>query len=1292
MATLALAAVGAYIGSAAITGTIFGLTGATIGWAVGSAVGSALFSPGGTDVQGARLSDRSVQSSVYGAAIPIPYGTTRLAGNVIWATDLVEKSKTQSGGKGGGGGSVTTYTYFANVAISIGEPIAGVRRIWADSELVYDQSETSTTTTNKNIRIYTGSETQLPDPLIEATEGVGSTPAYRGQAYVVFEMFALQKYGNRIPNFSFEVVQGNSATLGSTLLQDTVAGSNSSLTTRLGQQIVTTPKYVLSRDYDTLWRVDKSTLTVASVGSVGSSSSGLALDAEHNKVYVSSYNNGDIKIYDVNSLTLLGTIGRGGKAIYAMAFNSRNDQLWMSTDIGLVIRSSIGSESIILSSCLSNIAFSKNEKIICAIGRNSGSTDSVWLINADTFTPLVSYGSITPNLYNWAPAYDASRGGFWTPSGDSKVWFFPDGASAPSIEYTTGGITYEKIVYVKALDRLLLQAAAQPNAVLMNPADGAISAIQLGAGVTTYVVQDSAAGNYYFLDGHNLYSRAISNIRYAQNTVPLSDIVSDICTRAGLAAADIDVTALTDPVRGYLVGQHTEARNALEPLMFGFFFDAVESDNKIRFVKRGAISVLTLAEDDLAGSEQLTEILDTLPLTRAQEVDLPKTLEVAYLNQAADYEQGLQRSHRLVTTTKQALNVSLPMVLTDTEAARICERRLVEGWVERNRYTFSTWRRHARVEPTDVITVAKNNGSHHQLRIVRKDESFPGVVKFEALSNGTAAYTSTATGAAAPVPGQTVSAVVPTLMKLLDIPILRDQDDNSGFYVAGGGWTSGWDAAEIHRSDDGGANYFAVGTVVDESVIGVATTVLGNFAGGNIFDELSSVTVSLITAGELSSASETSVLNFANVALVGNEIVQFKNAVLNANGTYTLSGLLRGRQGTEWAMAGHAAGEQFVLLTTAMIRLDFGAGDIGATRNYKGVSIGEEVADVLGEDFTFAANGLKPLSPVLVGGGIDGSTVGNATVNWQKRTRIGGSSWNTTPLGEASELYDVEIYDSTFATLKRTKADLTSPTMSYPATEQVTDFGVKQDTLYLKIYQKGSVVGRGFAFSGAVKVRAPNDPYWAYVTALLNFNGTNASTTFTDETGKAWAVKAADSKLSTAQKKYGTASCFANGGYIGTPYSNDFNFGAGAFTVEAWVYLTAFTTPQAAVASFLRDSPNQGWRMLVSDTGLVSLSAYQTGTITRIGTITGAVALNAWTHIAISSNGMDRLRVFINGVLHDEFSLSGYAITDVTATALDMFRTVGTSWQLAGYVDDFRITKGIGRYTANFTPPGELAL
>ena len=209
MATLVLQTVGSVVG-----GAVGGPVGSILGRLAGGLGGALIDRAAPPDAAprysvGPRLKSMDGVASTEGAGVPRVYGRARIGGQMIWATRFLERvnalfEAAPRGGKGGGGGGAPrvrfTYSYTANFAIGLCEgPIAFVRRIWADGE------ELDMTTLP--IRIYTGSEDQEPDPLIAAKEGAENAPAYRGLAYVVFDDFALAPFGNRVPQFTFEVVK-----------------------------------------------------------------------------------------------------------------------------------------------------------------------------------------------------------------------------------------------------------------------------------------------------------------------------------------------------------------------------------------------------------------------------------------------------------------------------------------------------------------------------------------------------------------------------------------------------------------------------------------------------------------------------------------------------------------------------------------------------------------------------------------------------------------------------------------------------------------------------------------------------------------------------------------------------------------------------------------------------------------------------------------------------------------------------------------------------------------------------
>lgn len=244
MATIAFQAVGTYLG---------GPIGGMIGAAIGGYVDQQLFGPG--DQEGPRLGDLRVTTSTYGAPIPLIYGPeNRVAGNIIWASDLIETSKETGGGKGGGP-SITEYSYRVSCAVSLsGRPVTNLKRIWANNKVIYDADAVldfspnhplppvdqvngqivtkdfldesfspeltvarGTHSVMDEVRFYPGSAVQIADTVMESFEGVGNVPGYRNTAYVVIKDLQLADFGNRIPNFEFELEADESLSVAAAL-------------------------------------------------------------------------------------------------------------------------------------------------------------------------------------------------------------------------------------------------------------------------------------------------------------------------------------------------------------------------------------------------------------------------------------------------------------------------------------------------------------------------------------------------------------------------------------------------------------------------------------------------------------------------------------------------------------------------------------------------------------------------------------------------------------------------------------------------------------------------------------------------------------------------------------------------------------------------------------------------------------------------------------------------------------------------------------------------------------------
>lgn len=745
MASIVLSAAGSYFG---------GPIGQALGALIGSQLDQTLF---GTTIknEGPRLDDLSVQASTYGNPIPRMFGPeNRIAGNLIWSTGLVEVKETKTqGGKGAGGATAetTTYTYHVDCAIALCRgPMVRVKRIWADGKLFMDADGVQKQA--NAVRIYTGTETQMPDPTMEAARGAGNCPAYRGLAYVFFEHLELGDFGNRIPNFTFEVEAHSSATV-ATVIEE-----------------------------------------------------------------------------------------------------------------------------------------------LC------------------------------------------------------------DAANVPYL--------------------------------------------------------DAARADYLDL-------------------------------------------------RGYTVARASTIRSVLEPLRSAFFFDVSEIEGELQFFPSDGTPVAKIPRDELGAHEFGTDRPADYELKRTADIELPRQITVQHTDPARDYQTNSQRARRSTTNSDTDVSVDVPIVLPANDAKAIAERMLSMEWTGRDAFTYQLPITHLHVEPGHKIVVGHADGKERTVRVQRRELRLPGSLLVECKTDGAAVLSKTASAAAALVPTQTVKLPGTTTAHLLDLPILRDIDDTAGFYVAGAGASAGWRGAVVYRSRDGGVNYEAFVDLTEGAVIGTTDGALGE-ASPHYWDEANSVTVTLLNSADtLESVTELQVLNGANAAAIGDEVLQFRNATLIGARQYRLDGLLRGRKGTEDKIAGHTAGDRFVLLSGAngIYRPIVEAGETGIERYYKASSVGTLLSDAAAFAFTHTGRYAKPYAPAHVRGVRNSG--GDLAMTWIRRTRL-DAPWSDgvdAPLGETTEAYEIDVLDGGGDVLRTISS--TTQSATYTAADQVTDFGSAQSAIQVNIYQISSRVGRG---------------------------------------------------------------------------------------------------------------------------------------------------------------------------------------------------------------------------------------
>ena len=1055
MAALALTVVGGAVGFA-----VGGPAGVKWGMLAGSLAGSVLFAPT-TNSQGPRLGDLRVQSSALGVPIPIVYGASRLAGNMIWSAPILETATTtESGGKGGGGAKQTSYSYSQSFAVAICEgEIHGVRRMWANGELIYNNSDTADDSTLAaseaalSFRFYGGSETQTADSLIEAAVGAADCPAYRGIAYVVFENLQLADYGNRTPNIEFEVL---SSAYTNVHVGDSEFVATEALPRGICYEPVTNSVWVTNTATSNVSRINVST-GVSTEFTVEDVPFAICFEPSTSTVWVANQNSDSVsRINVVTGTVYTFSVGPQPYAICVSPYH-----VWIATSGDSSLR-----RLEIAGLTYIDIPLAGDPKAICF----DPVTSSIWV--AYQAEAVISKISVTTGASIELPCENPS-GDIIYDSITASVWLTNSGDS--SVNYAISGDP--DILGFDPIGKALW---------ISDVADTQITRFSLtDESLNVFIISEELGAMTYDAGNNKLWATKtslngvykISAVErgWTANTVTLEHAVVDICQRAGLVGydpddwdelIDVDATALTDTISGYIVTR-SSARSQIAQLAQAYFFDAVESAGLIKFVPRGGESVFDITEDDLAAHPYGSESPPSLTLTRQQEMELPVELSVQYMEAEAAYAVGTQSSQRLTTSSQNKQSVELALAMSATKAKQIADVLMYDAWTARTAFDSTTSWKYAHIEPTDVGTLTKG-GRTYTVRITAEDAS-SGLFARQAVLEDTSVYTQTATAAALPVPADTVDSIPLTALLLLDIPLLRDQDDGNGFYAAACGYTDAWTGAQLFKSSDAGATWASFGNAfLNAASIGVASTVLADFTQ-DIFDESGSVTVTM-RHGELASDTEINVLNGANVALLGSEIIQFRTATLVSTGIYTLTGLLRGRLGTEWARSLHEAGDNFVLLTTATTYATIGASaEYDLERHYRAVTFGHYLDDAATIAFTNTAVAKMPYAPVQLGGGRNAAL--DLTINWVRRTRLSGG-WNNyadVPLGEDSEAYEVEIYSSaTYVTLKRTITGISSATTSYTAAQQTTDFGSTQATVYFIVYQVSATVGRGYAARGVV--------------------------------------------------------------------------------------------------------------------------------------------------------------------------------------------------------------------------------
>lgn len=1104
---------------------IGGPAGAQLGFLAGSLLGAVFFGEDLPTIEGQRLDPNQIMTSAYGDPIAIGIGRFVVGGTLGYYPGFDEHEVESEGGLFGTGGGIKSYTYTGNFRVNWCEgPADAVLKIWASRTLIYDRTNTANPIVDierlnnapgvNAIRIYLGTEDQLPDPKELELEGIDATNSYRGIVGGFFQNYPLDDTGGAPPQMTaliashatealpFDDLPGGA--IGATW--EWQPGKSTFLTGRdlrisnISQTIIASngpfgglPQFPCVDSSGNFYSLEDNFGTGRSAQCFkwsGVTLSLLETSAEfHDPVTGAgiggSVNFGKGRIFGGVQLPT-GVIGRellwsqrdGSGAIVVI------DPEHLQSETGGVISHTATEIDYILSIVVDLERFlwaASNEGGVVTVHRyspGSGAKVEGYVVADVTSIDHMSYDEQTNCLIlartgdyimRWSLdthlevgrisgfAYvndnTKNRSEFWNgPTGDGKL-ILQIGAILGQFQR----IDIHNFIVESRIWSPFDDWGLSTNLIHRGMHDESRNAMMKR--------RDTGANIYWlYLD------------RKVGDVITVKQVVDLIAGKVGLTGIDIDTSNLTDQLHGYLVGSRMAANRALEPLRQMFFFNPVSEDFIIKFPTLGGSPVATIPEDDLAagdGDGPRVEV-DRLVEELMQEIELPETLELSYANDQAEYQSQVQtvKRPRSSTSTKRRRSLVFPgTFLSNSNAKQRLQSLLYNIWLKRRPVLFRTAQKWLRLSPTDVINV-EEGGVTQQVILAEVTHGANRRIEFSGAADDPSTLVSVAIGAEGIIPVQTIDLIAPSEYFVFDFPIFRSQDAGFGAYLAGGPVGDGaFRGEELHRGTDGVLfgpfHFIPKDRAVDHGF--VVGAVLPD-ADADFWDRDSVITIQMLR-GTLSSSTEALVIDGANPLAIGKELCNYVTATDLGNSKYTVSTLLRGRKGTGGETGAHVAEEKVVVIDeNTFIRKGLNLSDLNIDFFYKGVTRGGSFSDGIRKLIKIEGKSEWTWAPVHVSGSI---TSDDWTVSWKWRNFLNPEWKNLLAVPHPSNFdYEVDILSgpggsvlatySTTASANGSVVTALSHTFFYDDADQTIDLGAPAATITIKIYPMVVNIGRGF--------------------------------------------------------------------------------------------------------------------------------------------------------------------------------------------------------------------------------------
>lgn len=1004
------------IAGAAVGFVVGGHQGAMYGWAIGSTVGNVIDPQ---VVRGPSVGDIQQQTSQEGVPIPIVFGMSPpMAGNVWAAAPPRVVTETQSGK---GGPKIKTETIYRTYAVEFCEgPIGGFIRCWRNNVKVYDVLDDEFNTPMYNLtvlgggpgptrnekflekaRFFLGTYDQEASTDLEAVYGAGTTAANRGIAYMVIVDEDCTREAGVIPQWQVQVADVVEqaeiiATATSRVLRSVDGGITWSVETPASLSGVTLSSLSYSKTLGRIVGIQSGTHSPQIIRY--SDDKGLTWSSAANPLPNGTFTMGEIIRSDRTGLFVVsfGTASASAR----IAMYSADGSTWTATPT-----------AVIGINYFAGPVDTGSHIVIASSGRTFHSTDGInWISNASatlTVSAAVHLVAYSPDLDrmvaasgNMTPRYSSAfPWDSWTASGSgnspSVAWcdhlqvFARGGFDEPytsqdGITWTIGTAqsgTSRSMVWMRLAKRLIsVGSLPGPTAQIYSSEDGLTYTRRVNTG--NYIVQDVLEVDYDVT---------------ATEGAPLTDVVTNICERAGLSESQIDISLLDEEevVRGFFLTNQYPVVQALLALGQIYRFDLASYDNQIHFVPRGANSVATITEADMVEDEE-----DVEQEKRADAIQIPKLLQLSYYDAETDalspQKQSSERAEDRRAVGEMTLSSAVVMgAALAAQATAIAHKVMAED--QKGELKFSLHDGFLRLVPSDPVIV-QWNGKSERCRIQQVD-IMDGYQQYICVRDRQSAYTSDVEGIPPPVIETPPSQVAgPTMVVPLDIPMISDADDSLGYYVAVTGFTDVWPGALVELSRDGGANYTESRTATVAAVIGELTSTLADHPQAYP-DDTNEFTVRLYEVGtELLDSDLEGMLNGVNLAAIGTpedgwELINFSSVTETdpEEQEWTISGLLRGRKHTQTREHAVGSGDPplFVLLNRNVLWFQTAnLTDIGRTLTFRATSIGETTS-VVTVDMDYEGRTQIEFPVGYLMAELDGSDM---AASWQGAGRLGGGA------------------------------------------------------------------------------------------------------------------------------------------------------------------------------------------------------------------------------------------------------------------------------------------------------------